>query len=165
MSSTHQLEAFNKASLIIHLTDQTMEPLGSAVSIITVVTIALQSAKAIYGTMNGIRNGPKEVKYLASVVNELYHMIGQVTEMGIRISDDDSNTISELRRMNKECSETLDDGQNQLRKLKVLPGEGKFGKAWKSVKLIIQRILRRWRGMCIITPGLWSAVGFDYGVS
>lgn len=124
MSSIHQLEAFDQAPLIIHLTDQTIEPVGSAVSIITVATIALQSAKAIYGTINGIRNGPKQVKYLASVVNELYHIIGQVTEMGNRISDDDSDNISELRRMNKECFENLDDCRNQLKKLKVLLDEG-----------------------------------------
>lgn len=72
-------------------------------------------------------------------MNELYHIIGQATEKGNKISDDDSNTISEPRRMMKECSENLDDCQNQLKKLAVLPDEGKFGKAWKSVKLIIQK--------------------------
>lgn len=76
---------------------------------------------------------------LASAVNELYHIFGQVTKIGNKISDDDSNTISKLRRMIKECSENLYDCQNQLKKLEVLPDEGKFDKAWKSVKLIIQK--------------------------
>lgn len=129
-----------------------MEPVGGADSIITVATIALKSAKVIYGTKNGIRNGPKEVKYLASAVNELYHIIGQATEIDNKISDDDSNTIPEPRRMIKECSENLDNCQNQLKKLEVLPDEGKFGRAWKSVKLIIQKDdFGGCRGMCIIT--------------
>lgn len=105
-----------------------MEPLGVAASIIAVTTIALQSTKAIYATVNGNKNGPKEVNDLASAVKHLSHILAQVAEISNGFSDTDRTDLSGLERAMEECAQSLADFRNQVKKLDVLPNERKLGK-------------------------------------
>lgn len=86
-----------------------MEPLGVAASIIAVTTIALQSTKAVYATVNGIKNGPKEVNDLASAVEHLTHILEQVAEISNGFIDMDGTDPSGLERAVEECAQSLAD--------------------------------------------------------
>lgn len=73
-----------------------MDLLGVAASTFAVTTIALQSAKAVYATVNGIKSGPKEVNDVAFVVKHLSHILEQVTEISNGFSDVDGTDLSGL---------------------------------------------------------------------
>ncbi len=113
-----------------------MEPLSVAASNIAVTTIALQSTKAVYATVNGIKNGPKEVNDLVSAVKHSSHILEQVAEI---ISDIDGTGLSGLERAMEECAQSLADFRNQVKDLDVLPDERKLGKVWKRVNSVIQK--------------------------
>lgn len=70
-----------------------MGPLGVAASIIAVTTIALQSTKAVYATVNGIKNGPQEVNDLASAVKHFSNILEQVAEISKGFSDIDGTGL------------------------------------------------------------------------
>lgn len=116
-----------------------MEPLGVAASIIAVTTIALQSAKGVYATVNGIKSGPKEVNDLASAVKHLSHILEQMAEISNVFSDMDGTDLSGIERAMEECAQSLADFRKQVKKLDVLPDERKLGKVWKRVKSVIQK--------------------------
>ena len=116
-----------------------MEALGGAASSITVATIALQSAKAVYAIVNGIKRGPKEVNDLASAVKRLSYILEQVTETSNMFSDMDGTDFSGLERAMEECAQSLADFQKRVENLDVLPDERKRGKIWKSIKSVIQK--------------------------
>lgn len=116
-----------------------MEALGVAASIIAVTTIALQSAKAVYTTVNGIKNGPKEVKDLASALTDLSYILEQVAEISNLFGDTDRIDLSGLKKVMDECVRTLADFRKQLEKLDVLSDEGSLEKARRRVKLAVQK--------------------------
>lgn len=79
-----------------------MELLGVVAIIIAVTTITLQSAKAVYATVNGIKNGPKEANNLASAVKQLSYILKQVAEISNRFRYMDGTDLFELERVMKE---------------------------------------------------------------
>lgn len=134
-----------------------MEALGGAASIITVTSLALQSAKAVYATVNGIRNGPKEINDLASALNHLSHILEQVTEISNSFCDTDRTDLSGLRKAMEECARSLADFRKQVEKLDVLPDEGKLGKVWKMVKVVLEK--EDFRRMCVTVDHYISVFG------
>lgn len=134
-----------------------MEALGGAASIITVTSLALQSAKAVYATVNGIRNGPKEINDLASALNHLSHILEQVTEISNSFCDTDRTDLSGLRKAMEECARSLADFRKQVEKLDVLPDEGKLGKVWKRVKVVLEK--EDFRRMCVTVDHYISVFG------
>lgn len=116
-----------------------MEPLGVAASIIAVTTIALQSAKAVYAAVNGIKNGPKEANDLASAMKHLTHILEQVAEISNGFSNMDGTDIYGLERAMEECAQSLAEFRKQVKKLDVLPDERKLGKVRKRLKSVIQK--------------------------
>lgn len=123
-----------------------MEPLGVAASIIAVTTIALQSTKAVYATVNGIKNGPQEVNDLASAVKHLSHILEQVAEISKGFSDMDETDLYGLEKAMEECAQSLAEFRKQVKKLDVLPDERKLEKVKKRVKCVIQKgdLRRMW---------------------
>ena len=115
-----------------------MEAFGGVTSVIAVTTIALQSSKAVYATINGFKNGRKEVKNLASALNCLSHILEQVTEISNTFSGMDGTDITGLEQVMKECARNLADFRKQVEKLGVSSDERKIGKAWKRVKTVMQ---------------------------
>lgn len=124
-----------------------MDALGAVASVIAVTTVALQSSRTVYETISGIKNGPEEVKELASEVQQLCHILRQVTEVSKNIDDRDATSISELQNVIDQCRQNLDDFQKQFNQFKVLSNERRWTKAWKRVKLVVKKedFLRMWR--------------------
>lgn len=116
-----------------------MEALGGAASIITVTSIALRSAKAVYATVNGIRNGPKEINGLASALNHLSHILEQMAKISNSFGDTDGTDLSGLNKVMEECARSLADFRKRVEKLDVLPDERKLGKAWKRAKIVLEK--------------------------
>lgn len=116
-----------------------MEALGPVASIVAVTTIALQSAKAFYKTVNGVKNGPKEFNDLASAVNHLSYILEKVNETCNMLGDPDGTDLSGLLRVMDECGQTLVDFRKQLEKLDVSSDKRRLGKTWKRMKLVIQK--------------------------
>ncbi len=116
-----------------------MESFGIAASVFTVATVALQSASIIHETICGIKNGPKEVNELALAVQQLCHILRQVTEISKTFGDRDAQNIVELQNAIDQCRRNLDDFRKQFEKIEVLPNEKRVGKAWKRVKLVVQK--------------------------
>lgn len=124
-----------------------MEAIGAGASIIAITTVALQSSRAVYETISGIKNGPDEVKELASEVQQLCHLLRQVTEISSKMDDRDAISISELQTVIGQCRQNLDGFQKQFDKLKVSSNDRRLSKAWKRVKLVVKKedFQRMWR--------------------
>ena len=124
-----------------------MEAVGAGASIIAVTTVALQSSRVIYETISGIKNGPEEVKELASEVQQLCHLLRQVTEISKKIDDRDVTSASELQSVIEQCRQNLDDFQKQFDKLEVSSNERRLIRAWKRVKLVVKKedFQKMWR--------------------
>lgn len=116
-----------------------MEALGAVGSVFAVTTVALQSSRVVYETISGIKNGPKEVKELASGVQQLCHILEQVTEISKKAVDRDAKNIFELQGVIDQCRQNIDDFQKQFENFEVSSDERRLGKAWKRVKLVVQK--------------------------
>lgn len=92
-----------------------MERLGAAASIIAVIAIALQSTKAVYATVNGTKNGSKEVNDLKSTIliprlsTFPIYVLQQVAKISNPFPDIDGTDLSGLRRAMEECAQILAD--------------------------------------------------------
>lgn len=121
--------------------------MGAVASIIAVSTAALQSSRVVYETISGIKNAPDEVKELASGVQQLCHLLRQVTEMSDKMDDRDATSISELQIVMDQCRQNLDRFQKKCDKLAISSTDGKLSMAWKRVKLVVKKedFQRMWR--------------------
>lgn len=124
-----------------------MEVVGAGASILAIATVALQSSRVVYETISGIKNGPHEVKELASEVQQLCHLLRQVTEISDKMDDRDATSVSELQAVIDQCRQNLDDFQKQCDKLEVSSNDRRLSRAWKRVKLVIKKedFQRMWR--------------------
>ena len=113
--------------------------MGAVASIITVANVALQSSRVVYETISGIKNGPDEVKELASELQQLCYLLRQVTEISDKMDDRDATNISELQVVIGQCRQTLDSFQKQCDKLGVSSNDGRLSTAWKRVKLVVKK--------------------------
>lgn len=116
-----------------------MEALSLVASVFAVTTVALQSAKAIYETVSGIKNGPKEVRDLASAVQQLCHILDQVSDASGQMGDRDAQKLCALQDVIDQCRRKLDEFQKQFDKLETCPDEKKLDRAWKKVKLVAKK--------------------------
>lgn len=116
-----------------------MEALGAVANITAVTVVALQSSRLVYETISGIKNGPKEVRELASEVQQLCHLLKQVTEVSQKMSDRDATRISELQDVIDRCRQNLDDFQKQFDGFESSSNERRLSKAWKRVKLVVKK--------------------------
>ena len=116
-----------------------MEALGVSASVTAIITIAIQSAKALSETINSIRHGPQEVQQLVVAVDDLHRVLKQLAEVTKDRDDTDRGSLDGLRRLTQRCISDLTGFQTQLGKLNVTEAEGRLGRAWKGVKSIIKR--------------------------
>lgn len=116
-----------------------MEVISSGASITAIVAVALQSTKVIYNTITGIRDGPREIRQLASALDDLHHILKQLEEINTEIESTTAYGLSELKRLIGECSKDLDDFELQLEKLQEKPNEKNLGKTWKRVKTVLRK--------------------------
>lgn len=116
-----------------------MEALGTVASIIAVTTVALRSSTTVYETIRGIKNGPEEVKELASEVQQLCHLLRQVAKMSKKIDDRDGTSMSELQSVIDKCRQNLDDFHKRFDKFEISSNERKLTKAWTRAKLVVQK--------------------------
>ena len=91
--------------------DTTMEALGGAASVFTLTSVAIQSAKTIFETVNGIKNGPEEVKDLTFKVDHLCRTLEHVLEISRKIYNMDGEDVSELQRLMDRCRQDLYDSK------------------------------------------------------
>jgi hypothetical protein len=125
-----------------------MEAIAAASSITALLTIAVQSAKIIYDTVVNIRNGPSQLRGLATAVDDLHRMLKQVAD--IRVEEESragsSGDTSGLKVSIKNCAEDLLAVQREIGKLQAVPQDNHLGRTWKQAKSILAKddIRRLW---------------------
>jgi hypothetical protein len=118
-----------------------MEVIAAASSITALLTIAVQSAKIIYDTVVNIRNGPSQLRGLATAVDDLHRMLKQVADIRIEEESraDRSGDTGGLKASIKNCAEDLLAVQREIGKLQAVPQDNHLGRTWKQVKSILAK--------------------------
>ncbi|KAI4265469.1 MAG: hypothetical protein L6R38_009397, partial [Xanthoria sp. 2 TBL-2021] len=115
----------------------------AAASIITVITLSLQSTKFIYQSTKEIRDGPSVVTELAArtrrleeTLQQLQHLVQDSSQL-TRVHD--TSIWEPLVRHTSQCSDTL---QEMARKFKALDSSGskdRLKKTWKGIKISLKK--------------------------
>jgi hypothetical protein len=118
-----------------------MEVIAAASSIPALLTISVQSAKIIYDTVVNIRNGPSQLRGLATAVDDLHRMLKQVADIRIEEESraDRSGDTGGLKASIKNCAEDLLAVQREIGKLQAVPQDNHLGRTWKQVKSILAK--------------------------
>ena len=119
-----------------------MEPVSTLASLASIITFALQSAKTIYETIEGIRDGPIEVQRLGSATDVLRQLLVQLDELTVQGSQhgyDVADAISQpLRAQIKRCSTDLLDITGMISKTRVEVEDEILTKSWKRIKTFLR---------------------------
>jgi hypothetical protein len=106
-----------------------MEGLGVAASVITVVTIALQSVQFISDTVSQIKDGPHSVNRLTAACSDLKQLFDIVEETAKRsehiLGATDSAFLNDVRPLLEKCVADLESINNTLSRLE-LPSGARF---------------------------------------
>ncbi|KAK4936068.1 hypothetical protein LTR10_022970 [Elasticomyces elasticus] len=119
-----------------------MEAVGSASSLLAVITAAIQSTKIVYDAVSAVRNGPAAAQRLAKTINDLLQLLSLFERFGPRleaISEQNGRDTAEyLRKKLLECERRMNEIQVMLVTFQVRP-ECKFGdKLKRSGRLNLQ---------------------------
>jgi hypothetical protein len=125
-----------------------MEVIAASSSVAALLTIALQSAKVIHDTVVAIRNGPSQIRNLATAVDDLHRMHKQLAEISVEevSSAGRSEDTGGLKASIKKCALDLLAAQGKISKLQAVPQDSNLGRTWKQAKLILAKddIIQLW---------------------
>jgi hypothetical protein len=108
-----------------------MDAVSGAGSVIAVVTIALQSTKAIYETFTGIHNGPIFLKQLTSELRTLQDVLASIADLSKDPAQANTTKFQQLKGLSQQC---VTDLQSMEAYLTSLSGGRRVGRAWNTLK-------------------------------
>ena len=118
-----------------------MEVVGGAASVITIVTLALQSTKVIYEAVNSINHGSDSIERLVRATSNLekllkfIHRLADHAEATNEVAE--GKLLEELTPLVNECAQTLREILPKLGQLRDNPNDGRWQKARKHAKVYL----------------------------
>ncbi|KAI9666158.1 MAG: hypothetical protein M1821_004093 [Bathelium mastoideum] len=115
-----------------------MEAAGAGASVLSFLTLALSSAKAIHNVLSAIRHGPKHIQNLANSVVQLQKTLERLE----RLSQCQAHSIdglysTELKDLVKNCAADSANIDRKLRRLDLAVDIKRVGKLWRRLKVFI----------------------------
>jgi Fungal N-terminal domain of STAND proteins len=133
-----------------------MESIGVAASIITVITLGLQSSKFIYETGSGIKGGPATVQKLVKAAQNLTKLLEQTKELAGRaketLGEHDARFFEDFKPLLCDCVGELQHIRETLGKfigssdftfwnnVRTYLREKDFDRMWNSVHYYVQSL-------------------------
>ena len=111
-----------------------MDGISAAASILTIVTVALQSASYVNAIVTGIKDGPKQARELASAIGDLDRVLQQLSRLKILREEENGCNLSEFKRLILKCADDVKGFGRTLINSQHLLGDKKLSKAWKQVR-------------------------------
>ena len=112
-----------------------MDGISSAVSLVTVVGMALTSIKIIYETISIVRDGPRIIVQTTSALESLQAILERVRAISTR----SPSSITDLQGLTQRCAAGLKAFEEKIGCLRILPTDNVSGKAWKRVKTLLKQ--------------------------
>lgn len=116
-----------------------MDAISGGAGVIAFITIALQSTKIIYKAISNIKDGPREIRQIASAVSNLQVVLTQLSNCPAVKSADSETDLVEISRLIKICTEDLSHYERDIRKIQISPDDKKAGKAWKKINTVLRK--------------------------
>ena len=108
-----------------------MDGISGAASVVALVTIALQSTKAIYETFTGIHNGPIFLTQLTSELRTLQDVLASIADLSKGPAQANTTKFQQLEGLSQRC---VTDLQNMEAYLNSLSGGRRIERAWNKLK-------------------------------
>jgi Fungal N-terminal domain of STAND proteins len=131
-----------------------MEGIGVTASIITVITLGLQSSKFIFEAVSGIKGGPATVQKLVKAAQNLSKLLEQIKEIARRatetLGEHDAQFFEDLKPLLCDCVGELQHIRETLGKItrssdstlwknvKTYLHEKDFDKMWNRIHYYVQ---------------------------
>ena len=114
----------------------------AAASLTTLIVITLQSAKFVYQSINGIKDGPSIITNSTKSIKTLEDLLQQLLEL-IRRSEQhrkyhDATSWGLLEEKISQCSKDLKEVSGKLKTLGPSDAKNRVDKAWKRIKLSLK---------------------------
>ncbi|KAK3896944.1 hypothetical protein C8A05DRAFT_39508, partial [Staphylotrichum tortipilum] len=111
-----------------------MDAVSGGASVIAFITLAAQSAKAIYDLLSGIKDTPDNVRRAVDTVSMLQWALKQLAQCGQTSGIALPAGIEDQLKM---CSANLSAYASTLAKLQALDTDSRGRRAWKRVKAVL----------------------------
>ena len=114
----------------------------AAASLTTLIAFTLQSAKFVYQSIDGIRDGPSIITNSTQSIKHLEGLLQQLLEL-IRRSEQhrqyhDATSWNLLEEKISHCSKDLKEASGKLKALSPDDAKNRVDKAWKRIKLSLK---------------------------
>lgn len=114
----------------------------AAASLTTLIAFTLQSAKFVYQSIEGIRDGPLFITNSTNSIKQLEGLLQQLLEL-IRRSEQhrqyhDATSWNLLEEKVSHCSKDLKEASGKLKALSPSDANNRVDKAWKRIKLSLK---------------------------
>ena len=114
----------------------------AAASLTTLIAFTLQSAKFVYQSIEGVRDGPSIITNSTKSIKQLEGLLQQLLEL-IRRSEQhreyhDATSWSLLEEKISHCSKDLTEASGKLKTLSPDNAKNRVDKAWKRIKLSLK---------------------------
>ena len=118
-----------------------MEAIGGVASIVTVVTLALQSTKVIYEATSSIRHGSEDIDRLARATSNLEKLLESIKRLAEHVESTNSvaqgKLLDELKPLVDQCAKSLGKISAKLISMKKDSNDGRLKKAKKYAKVYL----------------------------
>ncbi|KAJ4360872.1 uncharacterized protein N0V89_001439 [Didymosphaeria variabile] len=108
--------------------------MDGASAIITFVVVALQSAKAVHGTLSAVKDGPHNLQNVIHSVEELKNILERVENILRSGSNRGDVDLIAFSGFAERCAEDMRRFDEGIGKLIVSPKSKKLGRFWKRLK-------------------------------
>jgi hypothetical protein len=115
-----------------------MDIVSGVASITAIIAVAAQSTRTIYGFMLGIRDGSQQAEQVILLLRDLQKVLHQVDLINTNELLG-SSKYGELKAATEKCAGDLQLLEKKLARYRSTPGKKAFDKAWKNLKVSLQK--------------------------
>ncbi|KAI9664933.1 MAG: hypothetical protein M1821_006381 [Bathelium mastoideum] len=108
-----------------------MEAVGAGSALLAFIGLGLTCTKSLYQVLSGYRDGPEQVKALASAIKDLETILMQL--QSCRALLDSQADLENIKTLIEACNQDLLRYQRSLQKLQPNPNAAKVKQAWKRL--------------------------------
>lgn len=116
-----------------------MEGLAVAAGITGVLAFSIQSSKAIWETLSGIKDAPASVERLITVICSLRSLLEQIEDLWKKNSCDGGTLSTDLGAVISTCAFDLDQFREKICRLQASPDKNTWGKTWRTLKAVLKK--------------------------
>ena len=118
-----------------------MEAISGVASVISIVTLALQSTKVIYEVGSSISHGSDDIDRLVRATGNLEKLLEVIKRLALHAESTNSvaegKLLEELKQPVGHCANALDDISVKLLQLQKDPKDNRWKKAKKSARVYL----------------------------